>query len=268
MSDSAGARLAEEERLARLTGEARDRSWPNVRPVDAATLVILDRSGPVPRVLMGRRHPALKFMPDRFVFPGGRSEAGDSRLPVAGELPPAVAAGLAARCGRPSAARGRRLALAALRETFEETGIVIGRPAASPFPTLPTGNKQDRKEDPWRDFLGTGHVPDLSGLAYLARAITPPRRPKRFDTRFFVVDAARIAHQIEGVVGPDSELVELAWLSLAETAALPLPAITRVVLADLDAALRQGPIEAPRPVPFYFEKNRVFRREWITPEAR
>lgn len=246
------SKLSEDERLARLTGEARDRAWPNVRPADAATLIVLDRSGNAPRVLMGKRHEKHKFMPGKFVFPGGRTELTDTRLVAASELPAEVAARLLARCVRPSPARARRLALAAIRETFEETGLVIGKPGTAP---APPGR--------WEDFVATGYLPALSGLSYLARAITPPRRPKRFDTRFFVADAREIAHRVEGIVGPDSELTELGWLSLAETAGLPLPAITRVVLADLDAALREGAPGVMRPVPFYFEKNRTFRRELI-----
>lgn len=256
MAGDSMSQLGEEERLARLTGEARERSWPNLRPVDAATLIVLDRSGAEPRVLMGRRNPNLKFMPNRFVFPGGRSESGDARLPVAGELPPAIAAQLLDRCVKPSPARVRRLALAAIRETFEETGLVIGARCALSGPS----------EGPWQGFFATGHAPDLAALAYLARAITPPRRPRRFDTRFFVVDAARIAARVEGLVGPDSELVELAWLTFAETASQPLPAITRVILADLEATLAEDALGRPRAVPFYHERNRAFRRDLIPPQ--
>ena len=250
------ARLAEDERLARLTGEARDRTWPNVRPADAATLIILDRSGAAPRVLMGRRNPALAFMPRRFVFPGGRTDPADARVAVASELGGAVETALLARTTRGTPARARRLALAAIRETFEETGLVIGRPGAAP--------KAGSPGSAWGDFLATNHLPDLAGLTYLARAITPPKRPKRFDTRFFVVDAGAIAHRVETVVGPEAELTELAWLTLAETVALPLPAITRAVLADLDAAIGAGGPTAGAPIPFYFERHRVFQREMIS----
>lgn len=248
--------LSEDERLARLTGEARERSWPNVRPVDAATLIVLDRTGPAPRVLMGKRHPNHKFMPSKFVFPGGRAEAGDTRVSANTELRTPVSTALVARTSRGTVMRARRLALAAIRETFEETGLVIGTPAGSPaFGQHPPG--------PWAEFMATGHLPDLGALNYLARAITPPRRPKRFDTRFFVVEASAIRHQVGEVVGPESELTELAWLTLAQTASLPLPAITRVILADLDTALRAGWPDKLAPVPFYFERNRVFQRELI-----
>lgn len=249
------SRLAQDERLARLTGEARDRSSPNVRPADAATLILVDRRGKAPRVLMGKRHAGHKFMPGKFVFPGGRAERGDGVIPARTELAPPVAAALAARVVKASAALPRRLALAAIRETFEETGLVLGgRSAAAPI--LPG-------EGPWRDYLATGYLPDLAPLGFLARAITPPRRPKRFDTRFFVADADVIAHQVEGIVSPDSELVELAWLTIEETAGLPLPAITRAILAELHDMLAQGGVKPARKVPFYFERHGKFRRELI-----
>ena len=254
MSDP-NAMLSEDERLARLAGEARERKWPWLKPVDAATLVLLDRSGPAPKVLMGKRHAGHKFMPGLFVFPGGRSEKGDAAIAVAEDLAPQTLAHLSSRVVRPSMARARKLALAAIRETFEETGLVIGKPATA---TLPGA---------WADFAATGHLPDLSTLMYVARAITPPRRPKRFDTRFFVADASAVRHRIEGVVTPESELTELAWLTLAETADLPLPTITRVILADLDEMIRAGGPRMGQPAPFYYEINRKFRREMIEVSA-
>ncbi len=142
------------ERQRRLEEEARERRWPNQRPRDAATLIVLDRTGPAPKVLMGRRHPNHKFMPGKFVFPGGRVEAGDRQMSVAGALDAHCERRLMTRVQRPSMQRARALALAAIRETFEETGLAFGtsdygapeapRPAPGPssrrgrsFPTFP-----------------------------------------------------------------------------------------------------------------------------------
>ena len=232
-----------------------------IRPRDAATLLILDRSGPVPRVLMGRRHAGHKFMPDKFVFPGGRAERADAAAPIASGLVGEVEAALIARTTRGNAARARRLALAAIRETFEETGLVIGK-------KLDFGQKQAMPgalaaAGVWGEFLATGHLPDLAPIRYLARAITPPGRTKRFDTRFFIVDASAISHTIGDVVGPDSELTELAWLTLEETISQPLPVITRIILGDLGERLAGAGIEAPAPVPFYYRVGKEFRRELI-----
>src|ERR1700755_2534532 len=70
----------------RLTTMERDQSFPDSVPRDAATLMIIDRSGSEPKVLLGRRHANHKFMPGKFVFPGGRIEPLDRLMPAASEL--------------------------------------------------------------------------------------------------------------------------------------------------------------------------------------
>ena len=104
--------------------------------------------------------------------------------------------------------------------------------------------------------------PDLGHIHFIARAITPPRRPRRFDTRFFTADASSIAHKIEGVVGPDSELVELAWVPIEEATHLDMPTITGVVLEELVARVDAG-MGHDLPVPFYFMENQQFFRELL-----
>lgn len=225
----------------RLTKVERDQSHPNVRPRDAATLILLDRASGVPKVLMGRRHAGHKFMPGKFVFPGGRVEPYDGRMPATGELPAELVARLMHGVQRPSAAKARALALAAVRETCEETGLLLGRPVDAP-PLIPS-------ED-WRAFADAEIVPDLDSLHFIARAITPPRRPKRFDTRFFAADAQAIGHRIEGVVGAHTELVELIWVPIVEAKQLDLPTITQVVLDELERRTAEG-LDRTSPVPFY-----------------
>ena len=95
------------------------------RPRDAATLILLDRSGETFRVLLGRRHMRHAFMPGKFVFPGGRTDPYDSRVPVAAELDPREESKL--RGPRTSRARARAIAMSAVRETYEEAGLLIGR---------------------------------------------------------------------------------------------------------------------------------------------
>ena len=87
------------------------------------------------------------------------------------------------------------------------------------MPTVPDG--------PWKAFAEARVLPDLAELHFIGRAITPPRRPRRFDARFFTMDASAIAHRIEGMVGPEAELVELVWMPLTEAKQLDMPAITR-----------------------------------------
>lgn len=238
----------------RLTSTERDRNSVNVRPRDAATLIIIDRSAKTPKVLMGRRHPGHKFMPDKFVFPGGRIEAVDRAMPVAGTLSDRAEQALMARVLRPSSQRARALALAAIRETFEETGLMLGTKEHGVPEGVPAG--------PWSAFREHGVFPDLEALQVVARAITPPRRPKRFDTRFFAVDRTAIAHEISGVVGPNSELVELAWVTLPEAKRLELPAITGAILDELEHRIAEG-FGPELPVPFYYERHRTFQRELL-----
>lgn len=233
-----------------MTDFDRERKWPNVRPKLAATLILLDHSGPVPKVLMGKRHAGHKFMAGKFVFPGGRIEAADRKMQALSPLRPAVDEKLGKRRVKPSKSRGRALALAAIRETFEETGLLLGR----------KGKVDKVPEGDWSDFVSHGIAPDLSDVQFIARAITPPKRPKRFDTTFLCLDAKWIAHQVEGVVTADTELVELVWVPLKEAQELDLPHITRVVLKELEGRLSAGmPDDAP--TPFYYEKKRVWFRE-------
>ena len=68
----------------------------------------------------------------------------------------------------------------------------------------------------WEAFAKAGILPDLSDVHFIARAITPPKRPLRFDSRFFAADVSAIAHRVDGMVGPDAELVELVWLPITQ----------------------------------------------------
>src|ERR1700760_3100525 len=87
------------------------------RPRNAATLIIVRRDGPKPRLLMGRRHGGHDFMPDKWVFPGGRIDRSDYHAPFATDVRPDVMARLEKTTPH---ARARALALTAIRETFEE----------------------------------------------------------------------------------------------------------------------------------------------------
>lgn len=225
----------------RLTKVVRDQSHPNLKPRDAATLILVDRSGAEPKVLLGKRHAGLKFMAGKLVFPGGRMEPGDRAMPVASGLDPYAEARLMRRVSRPSVHKARALALAAIRETFEETGLLLGRRTEN-IPAVPDG--------PWKAFADAGVLPDLAELHFIVRAITPPRRPRRFDARFFAADASAIAHRIDGKVGPDSELVELVWLPIAEAKRHDLPPITQVALDELQARVAKG-FGHDLPSPFY-----------------
>jgi 8-oxo-dGTP pyrophosphatase MutT (NUDIX family) len=227
-----------------------------LRPRDAATLIILDRSGDAPRVLMGRRRPDQAFLPNKYVFPGGRLERADCTTPSSAELEPSEqGALLIGLTGRPNVPRVRGLAIAAIRETFEETGLMISAPGARPMSDGAS----------WSSLIATGVLPDLSGLRYIARAITPPGRQRRYDTRFFCVDASRAGQRMAST---DGELSDLNWLTLAETRGLDLPNITRRVVDDV-ADLLSGSCQpqSPRPIPFYFQRYGVSHRALLSHKA-
>lgn len=206
-----------------------------VRPRDAATLIVLRHDGPKPRVLMGRRHGGHDFMPDKWVFPGGRIDPSDFRAPVAAELRPEVAERLSTTA---PAKRARALALSAIRETFEETGLLLAKPGAH----RPVAG-------PWRLFLEQGALPDLSALDFIARAVTPPMVPKRYDARFFMADAERlISLERQADCG---ELTEIGWLELEEALALDLPTVTDFVLREIPLRLA----DPHRPFPYLRQRR-------------
>lgn len=251
MSDRA-ARLVEE-----LAATDHGHTFPTVRPRDAATMIIIDRDGQSPKVLLGRRHAGHKFMPGKFVFPGGRVEPIDRRMASATPIEPRVEARLMLRVQRPSRDKARAFMLAAIRETFEETGLLIGtkRGARSSAPVRSPGG-------PWDAFVAEGVVPDLASVHFVARAITPPGRLKRFDTRFFAVDAGAIAARQDGKVGPDTELTELVWLPIGEASRLDMSAITIAILEELSHRIAQG-FGHDLPVPFYGMAHRRRTRELL-----
>jgi 8-oxo-dGTP pyrophosphatase MutT (NUDIX family) len=239
------------DRADRLNRTLRDQSHPNVRPRDSATLILIDRAHDVPKVLLGRRHERHRFLPGKFVFPGGRIEPSDKLMAASAALHDRHLARLMLRTKRPSLAKAASFALAAIRETYEETGLMIGVPSANSVPVLP---------GVWEAFAKAGILPDLSQIHFIARAITPPKRPLRFDSRFFAADVATIARREDGFVGPDKELVELVWLPLNEARKLDMPGITAVVLEELQDRIAAD-MSYDHPVPLYRMLNRRFVRE-------
>lgn len=223
---------------------------PNMRPRDAATLLLLDRTQRDVKVLMGRRHMRHAFMPGALVFPGGRTDPADSRVPVAEGLLPDEERKLA-QIGnsRTSTTRARAIALSAIRETYEETGILIGRRGAF-----------NRTTPGWEGFAENGVQPGLSGLRYVARAITPPGKIRRFDARFLACWKDEVAMTVPGG-GPTDELGELVWLSLEDAMrSSNLSNPTRRVLTSLRGRLEQDPELRPGGPVFFF---RTVRRQFV-----
>ncbi len=255
------------------------------RPVDAATLILVDCAQGLPRVLMGQRRQDLAFMPGKYVFPGGRVDKIDKSIEPCTDLKAVDTHNLLHDMkGTPSEIRARAIALAAIRETYEEAGILIGeRPeksakpspagvdagAVSPVPLVrapdnrAASDRQDAAPSSWSQFCAQGVTPGLNKLTFFARAITPPGRTRRFDTRFFCADASSAI--CLSTDRRDGELSALQWLTLEETADFDLPGITRVILEDLSERLAEGTLSRQdAPIPYYYFLNGSFRRELIT----
>lgn len=215
-----------------------DRGAPRaVKVRDAATLILVrDPDGPEPRVLMGQRGQHAAFMPNKYVFPGGAVDAVDAVVPVVG----AEAEPLRGRLAEVAAAEtGRAVLACAVRELWEETGLILGVPGRWPG-DVPKG---------WTSFAETGHLPSAEAVSFVFRAKTPEGRPRRFDARFLLVDAARLANDPDDFSRASDELSHLHWVRVGAARDYELPFITQVVLAEI--AGRLPDLSAPPSVPFF-----------------
>jgi 8-oxo-dGTP pyrophosphatase MutT (NUDIX family) len=219
-------------------------------PRDAATLIVVDRSGDAaaekePRILMGHRSGKHVFMPNTFVFPGGRVDPEDVGIPAHGDLREPVMERLLRKA---SARKARALACAAIRETFEETGLIVGAPHHGRFPT-------GKVTADWEAFFATGLAPRLDCLDYVARAVTPPNNVRRFNARFFIVDR----RNTYGELGGSGELVDLQWIPIAEALAMPnTPAPTSIALEETRRLLTESDpwnLHGGHPVPVYLARH-------------
>lgn len=206
---------------------------------NAATVIVLRNRHDDPSILMGQRGAKAAFMPNKFVFPGGAVDAGDKAISLASPLPALCHDRL---CEEAPADIQQALAVAAIRELWEETGLVLGTP----------GNWEGDIPQDWQSFAATGHLPAAGSLQFVFRALTPPGRPRRFDARFFLVDANAIQTDLDDFSRASDELSHLQWVPLHEARNFDLPFITEVVLAEVGA--RANDPEPPASVP-YFRNN-------------
>ncbi|WP_340107188.1 NUDIX hydrolase [Pikeienuella sp. HZG-20] len=210
-------------------------------PRHASTLILIRKDSGAPRVLMGQRGRAAAFMPSKYVFPGGALDRSDLELAPEFDACPEDDERLRARAD--PAASPAALALAAVRETWEETGLALGAPDEG------VRARADSAPGDWRSFFAAGLRPATPQLRFVFRAITPPARTRRFDARFFLADSELIHGDPDDLTSADGELSHLRWLTLAEARALDLPFITEVVLAEVEARLKAP--DKPRPTPFF-----------------
>ncbi|HYM31519.1 MAG TPA: NUDIX hydrolase [Candidatus Cybelea sp.] len=184
------------------------------RPRDAASLILFRRTAGGIDVLMGRRAKKHKFLPDVYAFPGGRLDAADLLARPSRPLRADVVRRMTDHC---SALRAQALAIAAVREAHEETGLMLGETRDGAL------------------------LPDLAALDYLARAITPSQSPIRFHARFFFADASAA----RGRLGGSGELIDLDWRPTSEALRLPLADVTEFILAEIGRRLGEGGANMP-----------------------
>lgn len=207
---------------------------------DAATVIVVRDKSSAPKILMGQRGAKAAFMPSKFVFPGGAVDAGDSAIPLASPLPHPCNERLAEETGADTA---RALPIAAIRELWEETGQILGT----------AGDWSGDVPEDWQGFAARGFLPAADAMEFVFRAITPPGRPRRFDARFFLIDADALVTDPDDFSAASDELSHLQWIPLPEVRQFDLPFITEVVLAEIAARLRDG--TKPDSVPFYKDRD-------------
>jgi 8-oxo-dGTP pyrophosphatase MutT (NUDIX family) len=203
---------------------------------NAATVIILRTKATNPRILMGQRGAKAAFMPNKFVFPGGAVDTEDAEITLANTIPQLCSRRLSEDC---DGVLTTTLCIAAIRELWEETGLILGKKA----------RWQGPPSEAWQSFAARGYIPNAEHLTFVFRAITPPGRSRRFDARFFLVDAAHLIGDIDDFSAASDELSNLQWVPLHQTGEFDLPFITEVVLAEIAGNL--GRPDAPASVPFF-----------------
>jgi len=205
--------------------DPRQKSSDIVRPRDAASLILLRGSGSDLELLAGRRPLHMKFMPGVYVFPGGaidREDARPWRVETGGAFfPPRLL-----RCAR-----------AALRETWEETGVLVGRRADNPDGPDPRMSPVEAA------YAGQELVAAIDGLTYVGRAITPTRVFRRFNTRFFLADGEHVFGEPQS----NGEFEDLRWHPIGREALSPFRDVTQFMLARA-IALRDGSASPDAPL--------------------
>jgi 8-oxo-dGTP pyrophosphatase MutT (NUDIX family) len=200
------------------------------RPRDAASLILLRGEGKELEVLAGRRPLNVRFMPGVHVFPGGAIDPPDRVAWATEEGTDALGPRLA-RCAR-----------AALRETWEEAGVLVGRPASSRAAVPATSAIE-------RAYREHGAVAAMDLLTYVGRAITPSHSHRRFNTRFFLGDGINVF----GEPAASEELEEVRWYPIGRQPLESFRDVTRFMLARA-IALRNGTATGEPPL-FYWAKN-------------
>jgi len=190
----------------------------------ASTIVLLRERDGVSEILMGKRSARHDFMPSVYVFPGGRVDPSDSYAPAL-DHPSSRTREILEAAMTP--ARAQACVLAAVRETYEETSLVLGEKYA---------DKPRAINDPsWKAFHAEGYLPTLENIEVFGRAVTPPHRDKRFDTWFFL---ARLGKETSARPFKNSaELVDTGWFSFTQMKELKMHRATQMMIGQLETYL-------------------------------
>jgi 8-oxo-dGTP pyrophosphatase MutT (NUDIX family) len=204
-----------------------------VRPRDAASLILLRGSGSRLELLAGRRPGHVKFMPGVWVFPGGAIDPEDRRpwpMETGTEsLPP----------------RLQHSARAALRETWEEVGVLVGRRDPTALRLAPERSAITAA------YARLGIAAAFDHLLYVGRAITPTRAPRRFNTRFFLAEGEAVF----GEPASSEELEDVAWHPIGRRPLAPFADVTQFMLARA-IAMREGTARAESPLFYTVQRKR------------
>jgi 8-oxo-dGTP pyrophosphatase MutT (NUDIX family) len=197
---------------------------------NAASVIVLRRDPSAPnnadkiRILMGQRAKAAVFMPHKVVFPGGGVDRADAT--VVNET--ALRQSCINRLSFESAVSAGALVQAAARELCEETGL---------------------------------HLKDRFSMHFIFRAITPKGLPRRYDARFFMVDAADCLGDLDDFSKAEDELSDLTWVTIEQANALNIARVTRLVLDHVQMVLNAP--DQDMPVPFFDMRNTPGQRRSI-----
>ena len=196
-------------------------------PRDAASLILYRRRANRLELLLGRRPGHSSFMPDVYVFPGGGVERQDASMVLGGTLDERIVSRIAVG-GSPR--KATQLVVAAIRETFEETGLMI----APPMTELPPNHSTIPQ------FAASGLYPEAGLFSYVGRAITPRTQPKRFHARFFACDSTRVPNFDEQILKGNGELLDLEWINTRKLDDLPMRSVTQFMIGEFIRLDRTG----------------------------
>jgi 8-oxo-dGTP pyrophosphatase MutT (NUDIX family) len=212
-----------------------------VTPRGAATLTLKRQRAAGAEVLMGQRAGRHKFMPGAYVFPGGKVDGHDAQVRPASRLSDEVMRHLT-RAASPL--RAGAIGKTAIRETYEETGLLLAAP----------GDLGEPSDATWAEVKAMGLAPDLRHLDYLGRAITPPGSPIRFHARFLLADA----EHMRGELGGSGELLNLHWVAIDDALHLQIADVTEFMLIELKRYLEgDEAVRRKRPL-FSYRNNQAY----------